>query len=199
MIGRTISHSNNWKRELFVPNTLSIKGSAKRNSANQDSFRKKLIRRSKERTCCDICPEDVGIDGLEAAHIIDLEKRSVLEEAFSALDNVLPASVNDTSNSLLLCCNCHNFFDKGMIQINETGKILLCDELNKKNYKNLRDAEVPWAELIGKHMNYPTMELLVLALTTKPAPKKRLRELIEEYEESEEVSNNETQSAVYES
>jgi hypothetical protein len=83
-----------------------------------------------------------------------------------------------------------------MIQINGTGKILLCDELRKKNYKNLRDAEVPWADLIGKHVNYPTMELLTLALTTKPAPKKRLRKLIEESEESEgDVPFNETQCA----
>jgi hypothetical protein len=171
------------------------KGSSKRNSAKQDSFRKKLIRRSKERTCCDICSDDVDFEDLEAAHVIDLAKRVVLEEAFCRLDNVLPASVNDASNGLLLCASCHTYFDKGKIQINGAGKILLCDGLRKKNYKNLHEAEVPWAELIGKHMHYPTKELLELALTTKPAPKKRLRELIEESEESEEdVPFNETQS-----
>ena len=171
------------------------KGSPKRNSAKQDSFRKKLIRRSKKRTTCDICSDDVGFDTLEAAHIIDLAKRAILEAAFDELDTVFPSSVNDTCNGLLLCPTCHSFFDDGKIQISGTGIILLCSELRKKNYKNLHNTEVPWARLIGLNFNYPSKELLELALKTKPEPKKRLRELIEESEESEEdIPCNETQS-----
>lgn len=158
----------------------------RRNSAKPDSFRKKLIRRNKERTICDICSEDVGIAALEAAHVVDVARRTVLEEAFSALDRVLPSSVNDTSNGLLLCPTCHCHFDRGTIQISGTGKIVLCGDLKKKNYKGLHNTDVPWVGLLGKHMHYPTKELLELALNTKPAPKKRLRELIADSDESEE-------------
>lgn len=48
-----------------------------RNSAKQDSFRDKLIRRNKSRTC-DICAEDCPM--LEATHIVDVAKREHLEE-----------------------------------------------------------------------------------------------------------------------
>lgn len=71
------------------------KGPSKGILAQQDSFRKKLIRRSKERACCGICSDDVEFDDNEAMHVINVAKRAVLEEAFCTLDSVLPVSVND--------------------------------------------------------------------------------------------------------
>lgn len=79
------------------------KGPSKRISAQQNSFRKILIRRSKDRACCGICSEDFEFDDLEATHVIDVAKRVVREEAFCALDSVLPVSVIDVSNGLLFC------------------------------------------------------------------------------------------------
>lgn len=96
---------------------------------------------------------------------------------------MLPVSVNDASNGLLLCPTCHAYFDSkhSLLQIGGTGKIIVASKL--KNYKNLLNALVPWASYIGKHKDYPTKELLEFAQRLKPAPKKRLRELIEESEE----------------
>lgn len=163
-------------------------GSAKRNSAKQDSFRKKLIRRNKFRTTCDICGE-VCLK-LEAAHVLDLAKRSHLEEAYlNDKDEVLPASVNDACNGLLLCPTCHAYFDSkdSLIQISGKGKIILKGELKKVNYRSLHNADVPWASCIGVHKDFPTKELLELAQRLKPEAGKRLRELILESEEDEEV------------
>lgn len=138
-------------------------GSSNRNSTKQDSFRDKLIRRSLNRTTCGICSDDVGFDTLESAHIIDVAKRAILEAAYGELDAVLPASVNDTCNGLLLCPTCHSLFDNQKIQISGSGKILLCSELREKNYKYLHNTDVPWTRLIGLNINYPTKELLELA------------------------------------
>jgi hypothetical protein len=57
---------------------------------------------------------------------------------------------------------------------------------DKPKYRNLHNEDVPWARLIGKHKDYPTKELLKLALRIKPSKGKRVREIIEESEESEE-------------
>lgn len=161
------------------------KGSPKRNSAKQDSFRKKLFRRNAERTTCDICAEYSPF--LEATHIIDLAKRTQLEEAYMKSNKVLPVSANDASNGLLLCTVCHAGFDKRLLQISVKGKVIVNGILNDSpKYKNLQNADVPWVRLIGKHKDYPTKELLKLALSIKPSRGKRGREILEESEESEE-------------
>lgn len=172
--------------ENTISSYMTPSQSPKRNSAKQDSFRKKLIRRNKARTTCDICAEDCLM--LEAAHVVDLAKRAHLEAAYEEMDTVLPASVNDASNGLLLCPTCHAYFDSkdSLLKISGTGKIILTGKLKKKNYKNLLNTQVPWASCIGKHKDYPTKELLELALRVKPGAEKRLRELKEESEESEE-------------
>lgn len=165
----------------FKPLSLA-KRTPTRNLAGHDSFRNKLIRRNKESTICDICAEDSL--WLEATHIIDVAKRALLEEEYKANEE-LPVSVNDASNGLLLCPTCHCCFDlkEPVVQIGANGKIILSGVWETMNYRNLRNATVPWAHLIGRHKDYPTKELFKLALRTKPGAMKRIRELIEESEE----------------
>jgi len=148
------------------------KGSPNRNSAKQDSFRKKLFRRDPHRATCEIC--DVYCSFLEAAHVIDLAKRTQLEEAYMK-NQELPISANDASNGLLLCTECHVAFDRTFLQISGEGKVIVRSRLkDNPKYKNLQNAYVPWARLIGTHKDYPTKELLKLALRIKPSKGKRV-------------------------
>lgn len=144
-------------------------------------------RRNLKRTTCDICAEYSPF--LEATRVFDLAKRAQLEEAYekSKKDNVYPCSVNDACNGLLLCPECHAGFDNRLLQIGVKGKVIVKGLMNDMpKYRSLRNKDVPWAHLLGKHMHYPTKELLKLAWRIKPSKGKRAREIMEQWEEIEE-------------
>mmetsp|Transcript_10472 Transcript_10472/g.9397 ORF Transcript_10472/g.9397 Transcript_10472/m.9397 type:complete len:184 (-) Transcript_10472:331-882(-) len=151
------------------------------------------IRRFEEK--CDVCNE-VYRNGLEAARIVDHNMKESLEKAFLENDN-LPASINHEQNGLMLCPTCHNYFDKKEpeIRITPDGTIMVYGNcLASPRYNALNGTKVYWTNKIG-NKNYPSSELLTFALKLKPGDKKRVRELIEFSEDSddeEELTQNVT-------
>jgi len=180
---------------LYFPATLVTPSPKKgpRSTQKQDSFKKKLIRRRdlSESKECEICGGAVG--DLEAAHIVDHQFAERLNDAYME-NKKLPISVNDASNGLMLCANCHSKYDKQLkggkgrsMQIKADGTILLYGEAKKDNYNNLQGKKVPWHSQIDVNKDYPSSVLLKFAIELKTvSTKKRLFELQEDSEESDE-------------
>ena len=78
----------------------------------------------------------------------------------------LDPSINDASNGLLLCRNCHGEFDRKerYLMIKPNGKIIVKKDLQKRinKYAKLNNTDVPWIEYVGKR-GWPTSEQLNLA------------------------------------
>lgn len=149
----------------------------------------KLLRRNaffNRSGRCDICDENC-VGSLEATRVFELAKRSELEaEYLKAPADSLPTSVNDAGNGLLLCPNCHAYFDKPVrrgskkrnIEITANGTIRLHGDAKKMiNYLNLEGKKVPWHDKIGTSGQFPTPYLLTLCLKFSVSPGKRLHEL----------------------
>ena len=162
---------------------VSVSSSPERSTAKQDSFKKKLKRLRHFFNICDICQEENSL--VEAAHIVDHKHKEKLEAEYLINPN-LPLSVNDSENGLLLCPNCHGFFDmkEPEIRIKGNGEIGLYGGCLEGNYKSLKGKKVKWSKKIGQK-NFPTKDLLNFALKLKPGSNKRIRELIEDSEEIE--------------
>ena len=69
---------------FITPPTSTV--SKERSSSKQESFRKKLLRRSKARPGlqghCQICNDDARESGLQAAHLLPHAARHVQEEKY---------------------------------------------------------------------------------------------------------------------
>jgi hypothetical protein len=137
-----------------------------RTTAKQVSFHNKLRRRKGENASifenefmCEICSGKQVT--LEAAHVIGLAEKEMLY-ARRMLDKDLPMSINDTDNGLLLCLNCHSYYDKNLIRINEVGMILIDDTLHGvEHYDSLHQTHVPWYKCIGTRANlWPSQNTL---------------------------------------
>lgn len=175
------------------------------NSAKQESLRKKLLRRNAavdRAGLCDICDNQCPAL-LEAARVFDVANRKDFEEEFAKLPNAtkrLPISVNDAGNGLLLCANCHAYFDMPVkrgfkrrnIEIINDGTIILRGHAKKDiRYSHLNGIKVPWHKHIGSDPTFPTAELLRLGLRYTVSARKRLAELFDP-ETAEDPSETET-------
>jgi len=186
-----------------TPPTSATK-TTKRSKTNQDSFKSQLVRRN-GNTLCNICGGNFP-GALEAAHIYDHAYKLEFEQAYVKNKN-LPISVNHPDNGLLLCPTCHTYFDKRVrsegelegkkvgrkakdkgsrcIEIERDGTIRLYGHAKMCNYMKLDGTKVPWYELINTK-DYPSGDLLQLALGRDITHNKRLRENSESEEEEEE-------------
>ena len=157
----------------------------KRSTSKQDSFRKKLLTVRKNIQKCDICDE-IHEGNLQGAHIVGITYAEMLRDAYYENEN-LPPSVNDAQNGLLLCPTCHGYFDKPQpeIRISHDGTLIM-NEKCKKNprYKDLDGTKVPWSDKIGRP-NFPSPDLLQLALPLMNAKSKRALEILEDDEDDE--------------
>jgi uncharacterized Fe-S center protein len=86
---------------------------------------------------------------------VDHQFSGELEEEYNS-DRLLPISVNDAANGILLCPTCHTHFDKAAtkstnnktksgrcITISPVGVITLLGEAARVKYKCLQDKNVP--------------------------------------------------------
>jgi hypothetical protein len=148
----------------------------------------------KKENICWIC----GIEcyHLQAAHIFAVEKneQTALHENYSKFGpQVIPLSVNDGANGLLLCPNCHVNFDskKREIKIHGDGKIIIEKLLRKiPPYNKLHGEYVWWKEFIGTN-NFPSGKLLQLHFALEKRPKNIFMSDLSESEYDDEESEEE--------
>jgi hypothetical protein len=167
----------------FITPPVTQQQKAKRSSAKQDSFKKKLVRRNKSDRC-DICTENAG-GVLEGAHVIPHAHKERLENEYDEDRANLPISVNDAMNGLLLCPTCHAYYDLPVgnkskirnIHILANGTIRLNGIAKQQHYKNLNGKKVPWK--LGES-DYPTAQLLEFALSLPTVKGKRTSEVLDE-------------------
>jgi hypothetical protein len=172
-----------------------------RSTAKQDSFKKKLLIRSrsiKKENKCWIC--GVTYDRLQAAHIFAVEskERQALSDYYLKFPFDLPASVNDSANGLLLCALCHENFDskKRDIKISRDGKIVLSKSLQKHPiYVSLRGKKVWWKKFIGKNQ-FPSGKLLQLHFELEKRPQNLYLSDISESGDIEDEDSDEEQPTI---
>jgi hypothetical protein len=187
--------------DQYTTPTDSISGKRKRNSAKQDSFKKKLLRRHTQdvfgNLTCEICGEG-EMEELEAAHLYDISKKAELENAYST-DKSLPLSANDPMNGLLLCALCHKYFDgkSRKLTIQPDGTIIVGKSLSKAydKYRRLNNTKVKWSNMIDeRNGRFPSSDLIQFVLDNKPSDHKRLFDLQHESDESDEGGEDENET-----
>jgi len=156
-----------------------------RSTSQQDSFRKTLLIVRKNIQKCDVCDE-IYEGNLQSTHIVGITHAEMLREAYFENEN-LPPSVNEAQNGLLLCPNCHGYFNKIVpeIRISHDGTLII-NERCKKNlrYAALDGTKVSWAAKIGRP-SYPSPDLLQLALLLMNDKHKRVLEVLEDDKDDE--------------
>jgi hypothetical protein len=130
----------------------SSEGSQTSSRSGQGEFSEALLRRD---ILCVFCRRDAA---LEAAHIIPVDEKGVLNEpANCALYGI--SSINDTANGILLCRACHKCVDSNLVCINSTtGKLRISDAL-------LSNEPEKWASLVNitvpiSTVTWPSKQLL---------------------------------------
>jgi len=87
---------------------------------------------------CDICDE-IHEGNMQGAHIVGLAHVELLRVAFYENEKI-PPSVNEAQNGLLLCPNCHGYFNKTVpeIRISHDGTLIMKEGcLKNPRYKAL--------------------------------------------------------------
>jgi hypothetical protein len=148
----------------------------KRDTGKQQSLTKKLIKRcnSKEDARrCEIC--DVPSAVFETAHLFDLAREKEYLTFFEADRDHMPISINNAENGVLICPNCHSYFDKKprrLLHIKSNGTIELTGLAKEQNYAGLHGKKVPWADKINKK-DWPSSALLEVVYHLPPKSRKR--------------------------
>lgn len=132
---------------------------------------------------CELCGS--GFDGLTHAHLYDKALASKYNKWYArngrkAYRRDLPDSLHATANGLLLCPNCHTYFDTkekkvknqqvrhNKVKITDDGTIEVAASTRKADsaIAKLHGKKVPWASLIGER-GWPSKELLRLVYDLK--------------------------------
>lgn len=151
----------------------------KRDTGKQQSLTKKLIKRcdgKDDARRCEIC--DVPSAVLETAHLFDLSREKEFIAVYEADREHIPISINNAENGLLICRNCHGYFDKKprrLLHIKSNGTIELTGLAKDQNYgpaDGLHGKKVPWANKINTK-DWPTSALLNVVYHLPPNSRKR--------------------------
>jgi hypothetical protein len=130
--------------------------------------------KSKEDSrCCEIC--DVPSAVLETAHLFDLNREAEFVQFYEADPDNFPIGINHPENGLLICPNCHSYFDKKparLLHIKSDGTIQLTGLAKEQNYGSLHGKKVPWWQYIDKK-DWPTSALLEAVYKLAPKSRKR--------------------------
>ena len=118
--------------------------SSGRSSQLQRCFRAALLRR--DGAACVLCglADDVGGKSrLEAAHVVAVSTPARI------LDGIPILNIFDTQNGIVLCGDCHHWFDRHMWHVGTDGKVCVADALLH------RAGCERWAALHGRALRRP--------------------------------------------
>lgn len=150
--------------------TLSS-GSGSRKSYTKNDFRERVLLRDKY--CCVFC-ESIKLSDLQAAHVYDMFSYRVAESSADLSRKVLEeydiAGLNETSNGITLCRDCHLTFDaqKCCIKVEEVrgkgregkGEDVAVHKIEAAYYlkteRNNTAFVSKWTSLHGKKVKVPT-------------------------------------------
>jgi len=128
-----------------------------------------------------------GYDGLQHAHLYDKALANKYNEWYKqngreSYSRDIPNSLHATPNGLLLCPNCHEYFDTketktkakktddrdNRVKITSDGTIEVAESTRRKDatIAKLHNKKVPWAALIGVR-GWPSKELLTVVYDLK--------------------------------
>jgi hypothetical protein len=122
-----------------------------RSSQQHKFFRAALLKR--DGAACVLCglADDVGGKScLEAAHVIALSTPARI------LDEIPLINVFDTQNGIVLCADCHHWYDRHMWHVDADGKVRVADALRH------RVGCERWATFDGRALRQPVPPLDVL-------------------------------------
>jgi len=127
---------------------------------------------------CEIC--DVPSAKFEAIHLFDLAREQEYWAFYEDDPEHIPISINNAENGLLLCRNCHGYFDNNkpqrLMHIKSNGTIELTVKAKEQKYGPggacLHGKKVPWADKINKK-DWPTSALLHVVYHLKAKSRKR--------------------------
>ena len=119
-----------------------LQSSITSNGSEQDEFSNAVRRRDQNR--CVYCSAEN--EQLQAARMIPVEQKCHLFEHGNCLKYGI-GSINDTSNGISLCWDCHRCFDANLVCIDSmTGKLIITEELLDRmpgKWKGLVEKAVP--------------------------------------------------------
>lgn len=133
--------------KILTPSFSKTSVSSRRSTADQQQFRQNVIARDGNN--CVLCSY-VG-DQVQACHIVPKSSDPDM------ISKVGLQSVDDVRNGIMLCSNCHFYFDQHFWCVNERGKVeianaLLSYEDTETHFGHLRDTKL---KLGGQTANKP--------------------------------------------